>query len=370
MNISSILSNNTKKILPDQMQLASKNAYKFFKDYTFDTAPEISEKSLRDILKLSISLMAQLEEKEKNSNPWNQDSSFYFLGRWHYHMLNLEELEIRFRNSHEYTSEKAIEIFHIHFEELKKYVFKEPFSANLKLFSHTVGEEYYLTPIGYAYSRKLPALIHALIKSGANRDCGFISTMKNVPLYLREISPLSLMYYTPHKEHSFYTPFQLHKLKELCTKILLDHEANPNAFVLGEETGTTVLNMSVFKNDHEMITLLVSSKAEINPSQQSVINPLKVAVTKSPSLDTVKTLIQLGADIFSLDSETRTFEDFSLTHSKVIENSSKEGAATSIKISEYLKDAKIRIIKRSETTLLDLHIPQVLIDIIINYLWV
>lgn len=367
MNISSILSNNTIELPSNHMQSNFLEASRFFKDYKYDTSPDISEKSLREILKLSIRHTAQEEEKETNSR--NQNSSFNFIGRWQYHMLNLEELEIRFRNSHEYTSEKAIEIFQSHFEELKKYAFHDSFDVNIKLFSNAVGGEYYLTPIGYAYSRRMPTLIHALIKSGANKDCGFI-TSKNVPLFLKEISPLSLMYYVPHIEESFYNPFQLRKLRNLCTKILLDHGTNPNAFVLGAKPGTTVLNMSVSNNDHEMVTLLVSSKAEINPSNQDVINPLKTAVTNSPSLDTVKILIQLGADIFRLDPKIRTsFEDFALTYSRDIESSSKEGAATSIKISEYLKDAKIRIIKRSETTLLDLHIPQALVDIIIKYLW-
>src|ERR1700733_11721318 len=110
MNIVSLFPVVTSSTRSNTLDVESYNkVMEFFDDYTYATAPCVTDDFLNIMLIiLCRNLTADVKEREAANRI-----------KWGLHMINLIKLEINFRKSDTFTIEKAIDIFHKHFELLK-----------------------------------------------------------------------------------------------------------------------------------------------------------------------------------------------------------------------------------------------------------
>lgn len=272
--------------------------------------------------------------------------------KWNNYLKNIEKLEKCFRKSETFTLDKATEIFHSHLEPFNK----EEFDVNQKL----PGID--LTPVGFAAQNKSPALLNALIEAKADVNCGSKNSQDlqiHSPLHLLfENSPIHIQTRL-EMNYSYYT---FPDLQTECINVLIQHGCNPNSKVLGddgEHIDNTPLTCAIEYGNADQVESLVKAKADINinirrgPFITSYTTPLHMGISQ---ISTLRKLVEFGADFFAMSSrlETAASEAKRLTNGK--------------ESFQFLCEVKAKRLDDTRVTLLELRFPNVLIDIVFDYL--
>lgn len=258
-------------------------------------------------------------------NPHLRNLDLVAKGDWCLCVWRISIIEHCFRKSEEFTLEKASSVFLQFFESVQK----QGFDVNLPLSPNDY------TALGWATEYRAPAVITALIEAGADVNGG-----KRHPL-------VHIM------GESNVRPKPPYELVEQCFDILVKNGCNPNSLV--EKDKVTPLWIAAIRGDsHNLIRSLVKAKADVNVKTGNLdATPLQAALKCSvdrfdidDSLPTVKTLVELGADIFAAD-----------------------GRKVEFKIANYLNKIAYPM-KQTQTIFLNLDfIPKVLKNIVLEYLF-
>lgn len=273
--------------------------------------------------------------------------------KWYHQLRNIEKLEKCFRKSETFTLDKATEIFHSHLEPFNK----EEFDVNQKLLSID------LTPVGFAAQNKSPALLNALIESKADVNCGSKNSQDlqiHSPLHLVfEDSPIHIQTRL-EMNYSYYT---FPDLQTECINVLIQHGCDPNSKVLGDKSEviffSTPLTGAIEHGNTDQVESLVKAKADINikinrgPFTTSYTTPLHMGISQ---ISTLRKLVEFGADFFALNSRLMT----AAGAAKILTNGNESF--------QFLCEVMAKRLEESRVTLLELRFPNVLIDIVTDYL--
>lgn len=293
---------NTIHYVPDPSVIKShEKAVSFVSNIrSYHRLPEISEKQLVRIINL-------LVKDTFNSRVYLQQ---------------LEKLEKCFEKSKKFTLEKATKIFLSHIQQLQKeniFDVNKPFQIK----QHRDSSISEITPVGFAAMNKAPALLTALIKAGGNVDEGQIGSELASPFHL------VLLNSDLHENHNDLPPeylefvgtsffYSFPKLQAQCIDVLHQYGCNPNSICKTElihyrydshiQSETTPLWGAMLKfnrdqpgGEKELISL-VNAKADIN-FKNNGLTPLQYAVYYMHTLERVEHLVELGADIFTTTDE-------------------------------------------------------------------
>lgn len=322
---------------------------KFVEKLSWHHSSSISEEYLTEILSL-------LETHGILSIP--KESEKTYDSKWDFHMHNLKMLEVCFRKSQEFTIEKASNIFYKHFEAIKK----QGFEINGIL--NRMGD---IPLCAVTYSRH-PALVKALIKAGADINSGVSYCNGSIIS-----SPLTII------STSLSSPFE-DGLTEECIQILTKHGCDPNKVDRGwEEEKTTPLWLAALNGHDAAVRALVNAKAHINTeiNDPTYSTALQAATLGNGFyLQTMKVLVELGANLFTKNSKQQTALDLSkanLNHFRLESKGTDDDLARIVKhmnISAYFEKAMEVIAPLEETrvTLLAHNIPKCLIGIVFEYI--
>lgn len=207
---------------------------------------------------------------------------------WASHISKLKLCEGLFRNSSTFSMEKATIIFQQHFESLKKM----GFDVNAEL----TGEG--CTPLGWAVLSKSPALLAALINSGAP-----VCVAKNSKVSVTT-TPLHWVCWGHGKE----------SLIVECVEILIKNGCDPNTRELEINSQDKLQKLiplwyAAHLDKKAVVKTLVKAKADINFETNHVdgdSTALQTAAFSCRYLSTVQTLVELGADLFAVNSKKQT----------------------------------------------------------------
>lgn len=211
---------------------------------------------------------------------------------WATHIWKLLHLEKCFRKSKEFTMDIAIDIFFQHFESIKK----QGFDVNAVVSGN--GN----TALSWATERTSPAIITALIKAGVTAKCVFAP------------------YADPFQR--IFSSKESEELVDQSIDILAKSGFDPNVRLLpmctNNETLVTPLWIASKSHSSHVIRSLVKAKADINieihhPEGSTALQAALISDSKfdddPEKLSTVKTLIELGANIFIEKGKGKTVAD-------------------------------------------------------------
>lgn len=266
------------------------------------------------------------------------------------------QLEWSFQRSKTYTPEKASQIYQNFFEALSKKGFN--INSRLKGFDTADGEE---TPIGWATGFKVYTLVGALIKAGANVNCG----AKNHNGITKK-SPIHLIIYNGYERNRrLDCPSQME-----CLNILLNNGCDPNAREVNpdcmqkHEYNLHPLYHAAENNNVSLFRKLIEGKASIDVCDEiaskhkayDAPSLLEVAY-KNYATDVVNLLaVELGgADLFDYNFELKRI------------SARKSLSGYSPFMESKIDEIKIEFITRTRL-ILDDKIPKVLINIVAEYL--
>lgn len=258
---------------------------------------------------------------------------------YHNQLVYYFGLDYLFKNSEEYTLDKATKIFQSHFEALQKKGFDVNGSED--------GRYNIYTPLGLALDKTMPSLVRALINLGADVNC-----------YLKQSDGTVLQHCLPNivtwpAENSQY------ENQRMCIDLLLKNGCDPNSEKAMDLLGKTpALTSAVIHRKEPWIQLLVASKADIDittsEDEIEAITPLFFAATMS-KISTVKLLVDLGANLFLLNSKMQSVVDV-VKQKENIENAT------------YLNQAQILFIEKVFSCLIDSMKVKAVINIVVEYL--
>lgn len=255
--------------------------------------------------------------------------------QWQY----LEQLEMSFRQSkNEFTLEKATRIFYNYFESLRKQEFD--FTKKLPSCAYTYDVIKDCTPIGRAVFFNCPALVGALIKAGADVNCGskgHKGRKKHSPLHFTVYPGLLKIWRAGGPDTQ--------KLTNQCIEILTKNGCDPN-----------IIDHVVRCDAAETLKSLVKAKADINLMYSgSTCLHSAIFYNDISMLEMVETIVELGVDLFAVNSKKQAAVDLARKFKD-------------IKVAEFLERAIDKFIMTAKVNLLKLNIPNVLVDIICGYL--
>lgn len=242
--------------------------------------------------------------------------------KWFFYHGSLESLESCYRNSKEFDRKRAVSLFHKHIECLKT----QGYDVNKPLMDRSSLS----TPLYTSLVNKSSALVSAIIDSGADIDYScFFSFTKSQPF--------------------------VDEMDEIVTTIA-DRERT-DYFLC---TLTSPLRSAAHYGNDRAVRSLVKAKADINRSHGIItpVYPLQSAIranSESSNLDTVKAIVELGADLFILNEE-------GLTVASLARRARRED------IANYLDEKMVSYIKERENILLVFIPVNVLTSIILDYI--
>lgn len=302
--------------------------------------PAISEEFLGKVLSILETNIFPTEKKEVVSS---RDLEFYF--------IQLEKLERCAKKSSNYSFEKTVILFHKHFEAISK----KGYGIND---INTSRDQYNQTSIGWAFTHKAPVLLSALIKAGADVNCG---TLEKIGDEIVKKSPLHLL----NENRSVYTYWMDSQISAnitvQCVSILLNNGCDANAkCVEGDAQERTPLCFAATFGIESIVKLLVKGKADINlefdDGYFGFFRPLDFAAAQcQDGSPMINLFISLGADFFAVGNGHETAEMIA----KRLKN---------LKTVKTLNDAKMAFIKETHSVLSSSIRINDLIDIIISYL--
>lgn len=228
-------------------------------------------------------------EDAKRIYPYTEDE------KWMCHYKIIERLGNLYRRATDFSSEKALVIFHDYIVFMKTQGFQ--IDRELRMLNET--------PLHSAVLEECPVVLRALLKAGAQVDRFLGPTEKQAIHYVSTGFPDSYRQYEfPHSQ----------KLKNECIQILAEFGANPNALCrsIGNfaERLTPLWSAAHF-GETQTVEALVKVGADVNQAtnqQSGVLTPLQAAAYKG-HLETVKTLISLGADPKKMNTRGLTAAD-------------------------------------------------------------
>lgn len=284
------------------------------------------------------------------------DNWFKFNYFYHHHFHYYVGLERCFQSSVDYTLDKATRIFQNHFESLQKYGFDV--NANQIIVLPESGK--IRTPLGCAIQKTIPSLVGALINIGANvynnfKDGDGTIFWSNLNILIGD--------YTAGIND-----------KRTCLDILLKHGCDPNSDKAARgnwlaEIIAVPMVTAARTRDNVSIQMLVDSKADIeilqpanNRLEEESTTPLfaavaasDFAVSDSKRISTVKLLVDLGANLFGLNSKMQTVVDVAIEKKEV-------------EIADYLKQSKILFRETIFSSLQDKIVVKAVANIVVEYL--
>lgn len=219
---------------------------------------------------------------------------------WAPHIFTLVKLEQKFRKSPAYSYEKSVTIFENHIEQIKQIGFE----INEKYIKRNPPDREQ-TYIDIATKLKCPSVMEALFNKGVD---------KSDPDFMRD-QFLFLKYGTYGMKHRT----TLEKIDQ-CLKVLIN-----NGFDVNKKLKVFPFNNLIWSAYHDnspaLLTSLVKAKADINslypwpsakdPNKKITLLEKAVLQTASVPISMFKTIIRLGANVFSLSGE-----EFTLTVKK------------------------------------------------------
>lgn len=280
------------------------------------------------------------------------DSQFNNLNHiWDYHIAYLGIFEKCFRKSTEFNFEKITNLFISYINSIKENGFDSNGLMGMKI----------RTILGHAVINQLPALVNALIKTGANVNSKAKDRMgTRLPLPIHYIC-----------SRSFYNPPFSQELANHNIQILTQNGCDLNTSECPDspfETNRTALWSAARQCQVATVISLVKAKADINlirvHNEEGDSTPLQAVVSREiwdidssaqilrDQLSTVKTLVNLSADLFIKNHRKQTALSLAKVYAKA-------------EIASFLKQSmSIQKIRAK----LGPKLPKVLINIVMDYL--
>lgn len=220
------------------------------------------------------------------------DSNHLEIGhKWCNHLIRLCKLETCHRNSKTFDIQRLVRIFYMHIEFLKR----ENFTVNENLNGQTLTVEGLssvdFTPIALAVNKSAPALLTALIKSGADVNCAYKDGSR---------SPL---HFIPEKGSD--------TINDEMITILTENGCDPNA---RKSNYSSPLWCMALRGHTRNVRSLVRAKANVNLlGRDCLTSPLQEAASMG-FFPTVKAIVEFGGDLFyKKNNAGRIFTDGRLT---------------------------------------------------------
>lgn len=344
----------------------------------------------------TLDLIAKMEITNGLYNGYN-----YQLPR---HLRNMGNLERCYRLSSEFSFDKASQVFVEHIEFMQK---NRNFKINgVAVSAFNSGDGVRITSLGFVSVIKSPALISALIKSGADVNQGLERPYVASPLHLVFLHPKSFEHTAEVEVKDSKTFAKESSMIVECIKVLITLGCNPNTVcndfsycrtpaiyrsriyrnsrinrsryygIISLSSHTTPLWWSLthifnsYYNDPNSIThaeksvkLLIDANADIE-CENSGFTPLQY-VFKHHCLSVLigRTLIELGADVHKKNKYETAFE-MSSKQICLLEKCSYRGKEK--EVIDYFRNYLQRYLPILREKLMQ-KLPNVLCDIVIGY---
>lgn len=234
-------------------------------------------------------------------------------------MSILKKKSILFQESKSYNFDKAVQIFHKLFEDLKR----KGFDVN------PVCKEGFLL--------YYPSIVKALVQSGAKIE--LLDERKSI--FNRRI------YNSIYDEH----------LLEQSLDILTSNGSKLDA----------PLRMQACFYQPEILRILVKMKADVNLQTQNEFSTPLMLAANNHLIDNVSILVKMGADLFAVNSSLKTAADIARKAESSFEFVFRITLSPLGKTSDYLYRKMDAIIDEVQAEL-DTHLPRTIRKIVIQYL--